>query len=1055
MNSEKRIYTIATAHLDTVWNWDFEYVISTCLKNTLEENFALFEKYPDYKFNFEGAYRYELFEEYYPEYFEKLREYIANGQWNVCGSSYENGDVNVPSPELLFRNILYGNGYFYKKFGKRSNEIFLPDCFGFGWTLPSIANHANLKGFSTQKLSWGSAYGVPFDIGVWQGVNGKPIFASLDAKSYCTVFKKVRTNDSLTKKLNKNIKDYQLPWTFAYHGVGDVGGAPKEDSVKTVCDEMASNPSSDIKVLSSSVSDFFDDLSDLSVVDAGRLPKWNNELLMTNHGAGSYTSRAFSKRCNRKCEELADMAERNAVIASNVCSYSYPQKSLEKAWKRTIAHTFHDDITGTSVQRVYQRSWNDYVMSLNQFSSIYEGACSEVIKNMDTSWVKGIAVVVSNSIEQDRYSAVDFTIPSAGFKFVRVFDSNGRELPSQVNSIENNIMNVTVCLNVKAMGFKVIDVLYSYEPCRINTGLRVSDHVLENYKYCVSIDKNGDICSIVDKTLNNTELLKKPIRFELNKYKGDKKYPAWELKYKEIMKFPWEFAENGECMVVESGSARITVKVTQTVDKSTFTYYVSLLAGGQWVSVYNEIEWRSFKRILHNGFYFTAKNDKAVYDLGLGTISRGKATKTLYEVPAQKWVDLSDPQKNYGISVFSDSKYGWIMKDDHSLRLTVLHSPEKYFRNDSVQGMLDFGMNRYSYAIYSHSGDYNNATQINARFFNQPLAAFVTNKHSGILTNEYSFIRISDPTVIIRAIKKAEDSDEVIIRVNEGANREASNVLISMGKGILNAREVYASEEEIGPATVENASLKFDLAPYEVKTFAVTLVPCTAAGTVNQTFVELDYNTDILSSNADRAKTAIPTIGVTVPEELYPEYLECMGIKFKMSPNRNAPNAVICNGQTIPVNSNRLYFVAASLYGDKAYNFGVDEHKTGIKVQSINERIGAWDLYDLAETAFIKRDKLAWECTHTHSPHGDNVASQLYFFMYEINTEHISTITLPDDNGLLILAATEIHDSREVRLNTTLYDKIEKREFDYKMSMSEKRRYNKNKRRSKKKPNQT
>ena len=75
--------------------------------------------------------------------------------------------------------------------------------------------------------------------------------------------------------------------------------------------------------------------------------------------------------------------------------------------------------------------------------------------------------------------------------------------------------------------------------------------------------------------------------------------------------------------------------------------------------------------------------------------------------------------------------------------------------------------------------------------------------------------------------------------------------------------------------------------------------------------------------------------------------------------------------------------------------------------------------------------------------------------MYEINTEGISTVTLPDDNGLLILAATEIHDSREVRLNTTLYDRVEKREFDYKMSMSEKRKYNKNKKRSKKKPNQT
>ncbi|MDQ9813921.1 hypothetical protein RFZ01_05685, partial [Acinetobacter pittii] len=76
-----------------------------------------------------------LFEEYYPEEFEKLKKYIEEGRWNVAGSAYENGDVNVPSPEALFRNILYGNGYFKKKFSKTSKDIFLPDCFGFGYAL--------------------------------------------------------------------------------------------------------------------------------------------------------------------------------------------------------------------------------------------------------------------------------------------------------------------------------------------------------------------------------------------------------------------------------------------------------------------------------------------------------------------------------------------------------------------------------------------------------------------------------------------------------------------------------------------------------------------------------------------------------------------------------------------------------------------------------------------------------------------------------------------------------------------------------------------------------
>ena len=158
---KKKIYTVATSHLDTVWSWDFETTVSQYIYNTLVDNFKLFEKYPSYKFSFEGSYRYELMEEYYPELFDKMKDYIAKGRWNVCGSAFENGDTNIPSPEALFRNILFGNSYFDEKFGKRSVDIYLPDCFGFGWALPAIERHSNLMGFTTQKLAWGSAYGIP------------------------------------------------------------------------------------------------------------------------------------------------------------------------------------------------------------------------------------------------------------------------------------------------------------------------------------------------------------------------------------------------------------------------------------------------------------------------------------------------------------------------------------------------------------------------------------------------------------------------------------------------------------------------------------------------------------------------------------------------------------------------------------------------------------------------------------------------------------------------------------------------------------------------------
>ena len=110
---DKKVYTVATAHLDTVWRWNLATTIEEFLPDTISKNFDLIEKYPNYRFNFEGAFRYELIEEYYPKQFEEIQELVKQGKWCPAGSSYENGDVNVPSPEALFRNILIGNRYFF------------------------------------------------------------------------------------------------------------------------------------------------------------------------------------------------------------------------------------------------------------------------------------------------------------------------------------------------------------------------------------------------------------------------------------------------------------------------------------------------------------------------------------------------------------------------------------------------------------------------------------------------------------------------------------------------------------------------------------------------------------------------------------------------------------------------------------------------------------------------------------------------------------------------------------------------------------------------------
>ena len=446
----KKVFTVATAHLDTIWSWDFETTVREYIYNTIVDNMKLFEKYPSYKFNFEGAYRYELMEEYYPQLFVCVRKKVEEGRWNVTGSAYENGDVNVPSPEALFRNFLYGNNYFKSRFGKTSADIFLPDCFGFGYALPSIARHAELKGFSTQKLAWGGAYGEPFDIGKWYGVDGNYIYASIKMQPYVYTFKKIREFDVIKKKLKDN-EAFDLDMTAIYHGTGDRGGAPKEQSVRVLENEIKQNGKSDIEVLSSTPDELFNAVDSLPDSVKDKLPVWKNELVMSTHAVGSYVSRAISKRWNRKGEELADMAEKSAVCAY-ILGREYPKKTLETCCKRIIRHQFHDDITGTSVQRAYRRVWNDYALSINQLISEYEAAGKYIADRLDTSWSEGRAVVVNNPCEYKRRDVVevigDFNADSYVAK-----DDCGNTAPCQ--KTKDGLIFIA---DMEPLGYKVFDI---------------------------------------------------------------------------------------------------------------------------------------------------------------------------------------------------------------------------------------------------------------------------------------------------------------------------------------------------------------------------------------------------------------------------------------------------------------------------------------------------------------------------------------------------------------------------------------------------------------------
>jgi len=1029
----KVLHVVATSHLDTQWLWTIQDTINQYIPLTLRENFARFEKHPNYVFSFEGAFRYMLTREYYPEDYARMKQYIAAGRWHVCGSTVDACDVNIPSPESLIRQTLYGNGFFRREFGKTSCDIFLPDCFGFGYALPAVAAHCGLKGFSTQKLTWGSSVGIPFDIGVWEGVDGSTLTAAVNPGAYVA---QLREDLSHSKKwleaIEKLEKEAGLPLAYRYFGVGDTGGAPDDESVAWLERSIAGN--GPIRVLSVPADRIH---RELTPAQAARLPRYRGELLMTRHGTGCYTSQAAMKRWNRQNEQLADAAERAAVIADWLGGSPYPREKLTEAWVRFLWHQFHDDLTGTSVPEAYTFSWNDEILSLNQFAEVLTNSAGVAARALDTR-VEGVPVVVFNPLAMAREDVVEaaVTYPSAAPKAIRVFDPSGAEVPSQVLAAGPRRVRVAFLARVPSVGYCVFDVRASDSPCALPTGLKAAESLLENERYRLTVDAGGDVAAIFDKQAGR-DLLAAPHRLELIEDRPAQ-WSEWEIQYEDLLKGPRVFvAGPAHVRVVECGPVRATLEVVRHADGSTFRQRIRLAAGGAGdrVEFDTTVDWRTPRTLLKAAFPLAVSSPLATYDLGLGTIQRGNNTDKLYEVPAQQWADLTAEDGGYGVAVMSDCKYGWDKPGDNLLRLTLIHSPH--------QVQKDMGHHRLTYAVTGHSGGWRQAGVVGrAARLNQPLRGFQTRPAEGRLGKTFSMLSCGHPQVAVQAVKKAEESDEVVFRLQELWGEPAEGVRIHFAAPILAAREVTGEEQPVGftGGLVQDGELVVDLLPYRPRAFAVTLgpPPVRLAPPTCQT-VEMPFDTDVVSTDADRTDGDFDGQGRSMPAELFPPTLTVEGIPFAMG--SSAPrqfNAVTCRGQTIDLpagNWNRLYLLAAAV-GDVEATFRIGGAACSRRVQDWTGFVGQsqslvvdGQVVDAVRMSppFIKRDPVAWVGTHRHHRLNGNEAYRFcYWFKYGFDLPAgARTLTLPADARIKVAAATvALNENDDVTAAGDLYDAV-------------------------------
>lgn len=1047
------VYTVATSHLDTQWRWTIQTTIAEYLRATLDDNFALLEKYPDYVFSFEGAFRYQLFKEYYPEDFARVRDYVAQGRWRVCGSWLDAVDVNMPAPESLFRHALYGNGWFDREFGKRSVDVFLPDCFGFGYALPSIMAHSGLKGFSTQKLTWGSAYGTPFDIGRWRGVDGSEVIAAVKPGDYVGELEGDLTRDpELIAAVDRTVTAGGPAVAFKYYGTGDSGGAPTEASVQAL--QSSVDGDGPLTIHPTGADQIFRDLTPAQVA---ALPLYDGELVMTSHGAGCYTSQATMKRWYRRCEVLADAAERAAVLAWWLGGKDYPQAELERAWTRFLWHGFHDDLTGTSIPEAYQFSWNDLLLSQQEFGQVLESSVAAVARGLDTD-VPGQALVVYNPLGFARTAPVVLPV-FVSMLATRVIGPDGQQVPWQPSDPTSGAPAVFLA-TVPACGFAVygLDSEPSPAPAPTIANWNVANWnvatwdaaagTLDSERYRLTFAPEG-MTSLVDK-LTGQELLASPPRLQLL-HDEPARWSAWEVDYDDLMAPPYAEVPLGgvpESVVAGPAQARLTFRH----EAAGSIFRQTLVVAGDRLDWELDIDWATEGTLLKAAFFTTARDTQATYDLGLGAIARGLNRPRLYEVPAQRWADVTDASGAFGLTIMNDGRHGWDRPDAGTLRLSLIHtpaiSPDWAWVGD--QATQDLGHHRVTIGMMGHGSDWRAAAVREADALNQPLLAFTADRHPGPSGRTISLLNVgagkdaasSHSQVAVRAVKRAESGDWVVVRLQETTGTAARDVVVAPLAAVREFRELRADEVEIpadADAKLRDGTLVCDLKPYQPRTFALRLDPPkggAALKPLRSIALDLPWNLDGVSTPEAPADGDFDGTGRSLPGALIPAEFTRDGTLFRTGPRgAGQANLVRCQGQTLELpdggqsNLPVLQVLLCSIGGPREATFGLElpgvpllPHR--VWVPDGRALFGQWDSRllegDLAQEAsdlipaFTAEADLGWVVTHRNDSVGE---PEPYVFTHFYRVElpvgarartgaNARTIMLPNDPALVILAAS-------------------------------------------------
>jgi len=852
------IYCVGHAHIDMNWMWNWPETVSVT-NDTFSTVDRLLDEFPDFRFSQSQASTYLAAKEYMPEVYEMIKRRVKEGRWEITANTWVECEENIALGEILCRHLLYTKRFMRDEFGFTLDTVKLdwePDLFGHPHSLPGILTKAGVKfyyfcrGGKGHRLFW------------WESPDKSRVLAFDDAILWY--------NGEITPDLTRLIFDFEKAtglkeYLFVY-GVGDHGGGPTRRDLTTALDMNSWPIYPTVKL--STTAEFFSAI-ERKIPD--NLPVVNDELNFVFPGC--YTSQSNVKRANRYGENRLIEAETVAVIASRLLGMKYPSDDIMIGWRNTMFNQFHDILPGSGVHATYEYAQGLFQETLARTSMIKTRSLRTLASKVDTTGIEGVPTCgmpgakvgpgvgagagyesnmgMISALSGGAVSAEPFLIYNPNpwtrneLAIARIWDKYIQDDRVKVvspsgESCQGQVIDrggfwghnfITIAFPVKelpAIGYKVYTITQADSPDSLDAGVKaIGSNVIENEFFKLEVDeKAGAISSLVDKR-TGCDLVPEGGKTGFLQWLLEEPHgmTAWEIGKIINQK---DITEATKVEMVQKGPNVGTIRVHHKLNDSRFVTDISLKAGVARVDFSLNITWveRGTHEVgvpmLKAVFPVAIKSSKARFEIPCGSIERPTNGD---EVPSLKWVDLTgvrtDSKGIAGVTLLNESKYGHNVSESE-IRLTLLRS------SYDPDPFPEIGQHEIKYALVPHGADWKPSDASRAGYeFNLNIEVVATDVHKGDLPQEMAFISIEPKNIMLSGIKKAEDTDEIVVRLYEVDGKDTEAIVTldpSLIKPNMVAMQTDILERPLpnNTARLENDALKVKIPAFSLVTVKIS-----------------------------------------------------------------------------------------------------------------------------------------------------------------------------------------------------------------------------------------